>query len=444
MYLCIVESAFTSPHTRVDCFEFVCDIFETVLPRQDSLISFFFRTFSLANRVELLIHQSKRSLLNRLKKHNSALVLRNAGGLFNMAAEDSARRALSSEVESAVRALVEVLARDLAPSSSRAGHVDTENSQRIREASLPSDRARVSAPSPLIPSCSDSQTRVRQALRRQFPGMFKSQNDQPRGKKLFLSTPSTSVKTTDFQVYVLPKLTPVTPKGTEDLEFAHAGLGKRLLSLPDNLKHSKIVSQLEDEFPKLKSIEGGWMFYKSTGGGGQRKLSVIPTDSEGYSTRLLKSSTNNGKNVLYVVPLQEELSTEPLPYGSAEFSKMPQASCMKCGKKIPLQLLTLHVEDCEETDTKTEVTVIEDDEDHADDETTLNDMQSRGSAEKSQLSFPSDLLPYHASMCGEKEATFDDTSTTEEQPGSSRTQLASEPKTGWENEMDPQKACSLF
>lgn len=63
-------------------------------------------------------------------------------------------------------------------------------------------------------------------------------------------------------MYVLPKPSLVTPKGSEDLEFAHAGLGKRL---PDSFQHGEIVSQLEDEFPKLKSLQGGWMFYKSTG-----------------------------------------------------------------------------------------------------------------------------------------------------------------------------------
>lgn len=87
------------------------------------------------------------------------------------------------------------------------------------------------------------------------------------------------------------------------------------------------------------------------GGGGRRKLSIIPTDADGYSTRLLKSVSNNGKNMLFVVPLQEQLSTEPLPYDSVEFAKMPQSSCMKCGKKIPLPLLPLHIEECKEAET---------------------------------------------------------------------------------------------
>ncbi|MED6253317.1 hypothetical protein ATANTOWER_026422 [Ataeniobius toweri] len=52
--------------------------------------------------------------------------------------------------------------------------------------------------------------------------------------------------------------------------------------------------------------------------GGRRKLSIIPTDAEGYSTRLLKSASNNGKNI-FVFPLQEKLSTEPLSYDSVVF-----------------------------------------------------------------------------------------------------------------------------
>ena len=82
------------------------------------------------------------------------------------------------------------------------------------------------------------------------------------------------------------------------------------------------------------------------GGSGRRKLSIIPTDSEGYSTRLLKTASNNGKNIMFVIPLQEQLSTEPLPYDSAEFAKMPQSTCITCGSQMPLQLLPLHVEEC--------------------------------------------------------------------------------------------------
>ena len=92
-------------------------------------------------------------------------------------------------------------------------------------------------------------------------------------------------------------------------------------------------------------------FHFKIGGSGRLRLSVIPTDSEGYSTHLLRSATSNGKNVVYIIPLQEQLCTLPLPYDCAEFSKMPQSQCMTCGTKMPLQLLPLHVEGCNGTTT---------------------------------------------------------------------------------------------
>lgn len=62
--------------------------------------------------------------------------------------------------------------------------------------------------------------------------------------------------------------------------------------------------------------------------------------------RLLKSAAGNGRNVLYVLPLQETLSTDPLPYDAPEFAKMPQTNCVVCQKRMPLQLLALHAEEC--------------------------------------------------------------------------------------------------
>ncbi|XP_053345670.1 uncharacterized protein LOC128515610 [Clarias gariepinus] len=272
------------------------------------------------------------------------------------------KKELSSEVESAARALIDVLARGLAPSSS-------SGTGTLRNANIPiRENLRLSGTSGLTPLAAlpEPENRVKQALRRQFPSMFGTENDQPRGKKRFSFAKPGIVKKTDFQIYVLPKPTLFTPKEDEALDLVHAGLGKRLLTVPDNFKHSEIVILLEEEFPKLKVLQGGWMFYKSKGGGGRRKLSIIPTDSDGYSTRLLKSVSNNGKNMLFVVPLQEQLSIEPLPFDSVEFAKMPQSNCMKCGRKIPLPLLPLHIKECKVTQTEsvTDVTVHDDDDEN--------------------------------------------------------------------------------
>ncbi|XP_043086057.1 uncharacterized protein LOC122332742 isoform X3 [Puntigrus tetrazona] len=334
--------------------------------------------------------------------------------------QESQEKALSSEMESAARALIDVLARGLAPSSSTA--------------------------SPTLP---EPENRVRQALKRQFQSMFETENDQPWGKKRLSVAKPGNVKKTDFLIYVLSKPTLVTPKVDEDLKLVHAGLGKRLLTVPDGFKHSEIVSLLEEEFPKLKTVQGGWMFYKRTGE--RRKLTIIPTDSDGYSTRLLKSVSNNGKNTLYVVPLQEQLSTEPLPFDSVEFAKMPQSKCMKCERKIPLPLLPLHVKECNESVTDAAIFEDEDVSGATDQPSSLHtDLdQSSQICPICQVSFPADVLPYHASTCGEGGWTFSgsdspSTSTREEWPRPSTAHIFTSLSSGWKYESDPQKACRMF
>lgn len=135
---------------------------------------------------------------------------------------------------------------------------------------------------------------------------------------------------------------------------------------------------MEEEFPKLQPLQGWWMFYKATGkygdfelvwraqltndhllirihllhtnsvagGSGQRRMSLISMDTEGYSGRQIRSVSNCGKNFLFLVPFQEEMDTQPLPYNSSEFAKMPKVPCVTCNTTMPLQMLALHAEEC--------------------------------------------------------------------------------------------------
>lgn len=50
--------------------------------------------------------------------------------------------------------------------------------------------------------------------------------------------------------------------------------------------------------------------------------------------------------MLYIVPLQEEFDLAPLSYDAQEFSLMPKAECKICCKVMSLQLLALHVKQC--------------------------------------------------------------------------------------------------
>uniref|UniRef100_I3KX51 HECT domain-containing protein n=1 Tax=Oreochromis niloticus TaxID=8128 RepID=I3KX51_ORENI len=123
-----------------------------------------------------------------------------------------------------------------------------------------------------------------------------------------------------------------TPKGSEEFVHLQAGL-------------------LKDLYPKLESVSGGWLIYKAAGGWGSRKLNMVPPEDSGYTGSVLKNASAGGKTVLYIAPLQEELDTQPLPPDSSSFSNMPKAMCQSCQTSYPLQLLALHFETCQPSDT---------------------------------------------------------------------------------------------
>lgn len=83
------------------------------------------------------------------------------------------------------------------------------------------------------------------------------------------------------------------------------------------------------------------------GGNGRRRISVIPLEAEGYTGSVIKSASSGGKNLQYVVPLQDELDMTPLPPDAPEFARMPKATCKKCKTLMPLQTLALHVDQCD-------------------------------------------------------------------------------------------------
>ncbi|KAL2099447.1 hypothetical protein ACEWY4_005927 [Coilia grayii] len=226
-----------------------------------------------------------------------------------------------------------------------------------------------------------------------------------------LKTPDKPHRVTDLPVFVLPGPTTMTPKGSKELELAHAALGKKVVLVPESAKHSEIVSLMEGEFTKLRALMGVDVFFKATGGSGQRKLSIIPIDSDGYSGRQLRVASNNGKNVLYLVPLQEELETEPLPFSSPEFSKMPKVLCNKCLEIVPLQMLTLHSENCQTTQEQTDKIIIDDNDDEDDEGDSDADVDctvEKGVCPICQLAFPATELPHHANICAERSSNTEE------------------------------------
>ncbi|XP_049331754.1 uncharacterized protein LOC125799316 [Astyanax mexicanus] len=160
----------------------------------------------------------------------------------------------------------------------------------------------------------------------------------------------------------------------------------------------------------MKALTGGWLLYKAPGGNGRRKLGVVPPDSEGYTASLIRMVTSSGKTALYIVPLQDELSLDPLPFCAEEFEKMPKAECRQCKSTMPLQVLYLHVKSCGgavSTDDEEMNSVIYDDEDATIvSEGNIGSSSSKIREDDAQCpicskTFPQDQLLVHASLCGD-------------------------------------------
>lgn len=177
---------------------------------------------------------------------------------------------------------------------------------------------------------------------RSFPGFFRK---EVRGKKRFgpYKRPEKSFLMVFF---LLDQQYEKTPKGETELQLILAGLGRRSLTITENMTHSELSEVLVNAYPKLAKICGGWLLHKCSGGGGQRKLTVIPPDPDGYNGQQLKTVSSNGKSTMYVVPLQEQIDTTPLPPDAREFEKMPKAQCTLCSQMVPLQCLPVHIKHC--------------------------------------------------------------------------------------------------
>ncbi|KAF6721773.1 G2/M phase-specific E3 ubiquitin-protein ligase, partial [Oryzias melastigma] len=121
-------------------------------------------------------------------------------------------------------------------------------------------------------------------------------------------------------------------------------------------------------------------------GNGQRKLSVIPPEAEGYTAKALKTQSGGGKTTLYIMPLQETLDTSPLPPDSQHFSKMSKMTCYQCNEVMPLQMLAVHIKSCSGKSAS--------DETDAEEEEVVFPICSKNVSEQD--------IDVHAGLCGER------------------------------------------
>ncbi|XP_078026063.1 uncharacterized protein LOC117258082 isoform X3 [Epinephelus lanceolatus] len=173
---------------------------------------------------------------------------------------------------------------------------------------------------------------VDQDMARSFPGFFTRKSYLGKRKIPSQKTCGTASKKFwrpfSFYAYLLNMNAETTPTSSEEIEHAQAGLGKRHLTMSWDMSHEEFFSLLQNEYPKMQGLTGGWLLYKATGGQGRRRLIMIPPDSDGYTGTLIRTVSGAGKNTLYIVPLQHEFDLTPLPPDAIECQKH-NAKCAK-------------------------------------------------------------------------------------------------------------------
>ncbi|XP_028323837.1 uncharacterized protein LOC114478851 isoform X2 [Gouania willdenowi] len=235
---------------------------------------------------------------------------------------------------------------------------------------------------------------VNREMHRSFPAFFQGKSAK-RGKRPFPSARAVNSygKPLDFNFCLLPESTTQSPQ--DEIELLQAGLGRRSLTISENADHEEINRVITEAYPKMMNLTGGWLLYKAAGGSGRRKLTLVPQGSQGYTAKMLKTNTSNGKHMLYIIPLQEKLDVTPLPHDAQEFSTMPKSCCMKCGTTMPLQLLVGHIDAC------VDEPLLGDSEDLLEIDVATED-DVKGTCPICGVEFPVFVLPHHASSCGER------------------------------------------
>ena len=105
--------------------------------------------------------------------------------------------------------------------------------------------------------------------------------------------------------------TEVTPNKEELEKLRQAGLGRRKIVFPNKNAGFKAFSEvLMEKYPKLRDGGGFQLLRALGGGGGVRYLELIIPGQDGYSIPYLRETQCLGQAILYVRPLQANLSME--------------------------------------------------------------------------------------------------------------------------------------
>lgn len=136
------------------------------------------------------------------------------------------------------------------------------------------------------------------------------------------------------------------PSREQKLKLKEAGLGERKIVFADKKgSFAHVKSTLENVFPKLKELDGGFEILRANTD--RRFLGVIPIPPMGYTVPELKSDL--GHAIAYVRPVQKNLDMEPVAeinVDTVDLSKAPTIKCVTCGENVAVSMMRCHKDQC--------------------------------------------------------------------------------------------------
>ena len=167
--------------------------------------------------------------------------------------------------------------------------------------------------------------------RRQFPQFGGGHRNSIPTKKRALKSyfvPKTTF-TTNF-CCITKRRSETTPSTSEMLYLNSVGLGKRRIVFEKkDGDHFYLIRVLEQQFPHLIPLDGGFLLFRATsGGGGCRPLIQIPMDTDGYSLTWLRNSCNiSSSSTVYIVPVQQDTEGKVMDSEVVSFYNLASPYC---------------------------------------------------------------------------------------------------------------------
>ncbi|XP_048854380.1 uncharacterized protein LOC125722238 [Brienomyrus brachyistius] len=207
--------------------------------------------------------------------------------------------------------------------------------------------------------------------------------------------PKTTKKTFTHRFFCLAnRRQELVPGTAEKYELEKAGLGERRLTFSDKFcTAAEFANILLSHYPALHDC-GGYQLLRIRGSSRSRMLAVIDCPSNGYTPHYLCTSANIGQAIIYVRPLQKDISLQNLTQTQEDESVTQcMVTCMYCGQNFMMNHIQDHVDVCEAAHPESQATASSSPSTHPASQATASSSSSTHPASQATASSSSSTHP---------------------------------------------------